>query len=54
MVFQHSPSPKHPEVIASYCPLCGMFVGASFNPEILALIERIHQCPALRKKRAFG
>jgi len=52
MLFQHSPLPKHPELIGSYCLLCGKLVAAGLNTEILAIIERLHECPPLRKQRA--
>lgn len=52
MMFQHSPLPEHPEMIASYCPLCGKLVAASVDSEILAFVERLHDCPMRIKQRA--
>ena len=45
MPFKHFPLLKHPELISSYCSLCGDLVAASPNPEILKILERLHDCP---------
>ncbi len=29
----------------SYCPNCGLFVGASPNPKLLVAAELAHTCP---------
>jgi hypothetical protein len=31
-------------VSESYCPVCGMFIAASPNPQLLTLVERLHRC----------
>ena len=45
MPFKHFPLLKHPELISSYCSLCGDLVAASPSPEILKILERLHDCP---------
>lgn len=52
MPFKHFPLLKHPELISSYCSLCGELVAASPNPEILTILERLHDCPQMRKHPA--
>ena len=52
MQFKHSPLPEHSELIGSFCLLCGKLVAASINVEILAILERLHECPPLVKQRA--
>ena len=32
-------------MIESYCPTCGMFIGATSNPELLETTELAHICP---------
>lgn len=44
MAFTHSPMPKHPSLIASYCKRCKSFVGASPLPKILKSAEQAHRC----------
>jgi hypothetical protein len=51
MLFKHSSLPKHPELVGSYCSLCGKLVAASPNPEILTILERLHECPPIRKQQ---
>jgi hypothetical protein len=43
--FEHLPTLRRSNVIESYCPNCGLFVGASHNPKLLAAAEQIHTCP---------
>lgn len=51
MEFKHLPLPEHSDLIGSFCSLCGELVAASLNPEILVILERLHECPALRRER---
>jgi len=51
MLFNHSPLPKHPELVASYCSLCGKLFAASLNSQILTILEHLHDCPAIKKLR---
>jgi hypothetical protein len=51
MQFKHLPLTEHSELVGSYCLLCGKLVAASLNNEILVILERLHECPALRKQR---
>ena len=51
MVFKHSPLPKHPELLGSYCSLCGKLVAASPNPTILIILERLHECQSMENKQ---
>jgi hypothetical protein len=44
MAFTHSPMPKHPSLIASYCKRCKTFVAASPQPEVLKSAEQVHKC----------
>lgn len=34
-----------PQLIVSYCRLCGLVIAASPDEEKLAVAERIHKCP---------
>jgi hypothetical protein len=43
--FQHVPNRRGSRVVESYCPNCGLFIGASTNPGLLAAAEHIHTCP---------
>ena len=45
MAFTHSPMPKHPSLVASYCKKCKEFVAASPEPKILKSAEQVHKCP---------
>jgi hypothetical protein len=38
-------NPHHPQLIEAYCPGCGLLIAASFRPEVLRILERIHACP---------
>jgi hypothetical protein len=38
-------NPNHPRLIEAYCPSCGLLIAASFRPEVLRILERIHACP---------
>lgn len=49
MSFQRSPLRDRPELVASYCLLCGELVAASPNIEILAIIEQLHECSPIWK-----
>jgi hypothetical protein len=53
MQFKHSPLPEHSELTGSFCLLCGKLVAASLNPEILLILERLHECLPLEKQRAW-
>ena len=53
MQFKHSPLPEHSELTGSFCLLCGKLVAASLNPEILVILERLHECLPLGKQRAW-
>ncbi len=43
--FEHVSNLRSSQVIESYCPNCGLFIGASSNPRLLAAAEHIHSCP---------
>ncbi len=43
--FEHVPNLRRSHVIESYCPNCGLFVGASPNLKLLAAVELVHSCP---------
>ncbi len=43
--FEHVPNLRRSHVIESYCPKCGLFIGASPNLKLLAAAELAHQCP---------
>jgi hypothetical protein len=38
-------NPRHPKLIESYCPGCGLLIAASPRHEVLRILERIHACP---------
>jgi hypothetical protein len=38
-------NPRHPKLVESYCPSCGLLIAASPRPEVLRILERIHACP---------
>ncbi len=38
-------NPRHPKLIESYCPACGLLIAASPRPQVLRILERIHICP---------
>ncbi len=42
--FQHVPNLRRSHVVESYCPDCGVFVGASPDPKLLSAVERAHTC----------
>ena len=42
--FDHHPNIRSPQVIESYCPICGMFIGSSM-PDLLETAELSHICP---------
>lgn len=44
LAFEHVPNRRMPAVIESYCPNCGLFVGASHNPQLLEVAELAHTC----------
>jgi len=50
MQFKHSPLAKHPELVGSFCLLCGKLIAAGPNPEILKFLEHLHDCPSIRKQ----
>lgn len=35
-----------PKLIESYCPGCELLIAASPHKNILAIIEKLHKCPA--------
>jgi hypothetical protein len=43
--FEHVPNLRRSHVVESYCPNCGLFVGASPNPKLLSAAELAHTCP---------
>jgi len=42
---------RHPKLIESYCPACGLLIAASPRPEVLRILERIHACPVYFRYR---
>jgi len=50
MQFKHSLLLEHSELVGSFCLLCGKLVAASPNTNILAILERLHDCPPSRKQ----
>lgn len=42
--FEHVPNLKRPIVVESYCPSCGVLVGASSDPYLLMRAELEHEC----------
>lgn len=43
--FERVPNLRRSHVIESYCPRCGVFVGASPDPKLLLAAEHAHTCP---------
>jgi hypothetical protein len=42
--YRHIASPVHPKLIESWCPLCGLFIAASTDPNKLKAAEDSHGC----------
>ncbi len=42
--FEHVPNLKRSHVVESYCPKCGVFVGASPDLNLLLAAEHAHTC----------
>jgi hypothetical protein len=42
--YRHIASHKHPTLIESWCPICGLFIAASQDPRKLKAAEDIHRC----------
>jgi hypothetical protein len=42
--FDRVPNLRRSHVVESYCPDCGVFVGASPDPRLLSAAERAHTC----------
>jgi hypothetical protein len=40
---EHAPPDARP-LFKAYCPLCGVFIGASTDPKLVRLAERAHNC----------
>ncbi len=53
MQFKHSPLSEQSELVGSFCLLCGKLVAASPNPEILTILEQLHECPQTQRAEQF-
>ena len=38
-------------IIESHCPICGAFIGASPNLQMILIAERCHRCSRRREER---
>lgn len=43
--FLHYRESLRPELIVSYCRVCGLVIAASSDEEKLAIAESVHHCP---------
>ncbi len=52
--FLHVCNEQRPQLLESYCSLCGMFVATSLYPLAVEMEEQIHVCPKFLSFRLPG